>query len=147
MDELNVIAGWGPYGKGIVPSRFYQAFRVPGAWNADDESLWYAFETGDEEIEPSTIEIVNADDEDETYGKIIANKYGTPDWTDVVTVTITASEGLAELYPDAIVSIDGKEHDLAYIANPIDLYMDHDHRISIFWAENVVETFRVVALR
>ena len=143
MDELNV--GWGPYGKDIVPSVYYQAFRVPGAWNSDDESLWYTFEPGDD-VEPSTIAIVDPDDPEKTYGKIIANKYGKPDWNTVVTVTITASEALAEEYPEAIVSIDGKEHDLAYIAEPFDLYMSSNHRISIFWAPGLVETFRVVAL-
>ena len=161
MDEiLNVT--WGPYGKGIVPSVLYQAYRVPGAWNSDDESLWYTFEPG-ENIEPSTIEIVNADDSEETYGNIIANKYGTPKCTDVVDVTITLSEGLTALYPGAIVSIDGKEYDLGVLATvtpgeeegdpdtytpkELSLYMDHDHRISIFWAPGLVETFRVVALR
>ena len=144
MDELNV--GWGPYGEDIVPSRFYQAYRVNGPWNADDESLWYSFEPGDG-VEPSEIAIVDLEDDSKTYGKIDANVYGKPGWEDVVKVTITVSEGLAESYPMAIVSIDGKEHDLAYLEEPFNLYMAHDHRISIFWAENLVETFRVVALR
>lgn len=144
MDELNI--GWGPYGEDIVPSVYYQAFRVAGPWNSDDESLWYTFEPG-EDVEPSTIAIVDLEDEEKTYDKIIANLYGKPGWEDVVKVTITASEGLAELYPNAVVSIDGKEHDLEYISEPLELYMANNHRISIFWAPGLVETFRVVALR
>lgn len=145
MNE-EVVNSWGHPGEDIVPSVYYQAFRVNGAWNNDDESTWYTFEPG-EGIEPSEIAIVDLENPEKTYGKILANKYGKPGWEDVVKVTITASEGLVEDYPYAIVNIDGKEFDLAKLDEPLELYMDHDHRISILWAENLVETFRVVALR
>lgn len=47
MEEIFNDVTWGNIGKDIVPSVFYQAYRVNGAWNGDDESLWYSFEPGD----------------------------------------------------------------------------------------------------
>ena len=135
---------WGKYGKDIVPSPIYQVYRIKGIWTGDDESLWYSFEPG-EGIEPSEIAIVDAEDPEKTYDKIEANKYGYAEG--VVKVQITVSEQLAEAYPAAIVNIDGKEYDLAKLNEPIDFYMNKNHRISIFWnVSELVETFRVVML-
>jgi hypothetical protein len=53
---------------------------------------------------------------------------------------------LKEAYPAAIVNVDGKFHDLAYLENPIEFFMDKNHRISIEWSEGLIETFRVVML-
>ena len=62
-----------------------------------------------------------------------------------IYVTIEPSETLAEQYPLAIVTVNGKEHDLAYLNNPIKLYMDKEYRISIQWSwGTIVETFRVL---
>ncbi len=134
---------WGKYGKDLIPSPIYQVYRIKGVWTGDDESLWYSFEPGDG-IDPSEIAIVDAEDESKTYTKIEVNKYGYAE--NVVKVTITPSEQLAALYPAATVNIDGKFHDLAYLDNPIEFYMDKNHRISIEWGEGLIETFRVVKL-
>jgi hypothetical protein len=105
--------------------------------------LWYSFEPG-EGIEPSEIAIVDAEDPEKTYDKIEANKYGYAEG--VVKVQITVSAQLKEAYPAAIVNVDGKFHDLAYLENPIEFFMDKNHRISIEWSEGLIETFRVVML-
>jgi len=134
---------WGKYGKGLVPSPIYQVYRIKGVWTGDDESLWYSFEPGDG-IDASTITIVDAEDSEITYSKIEANKYGYAEG--VVKVQITVSPQLAESYPAAIVNVDGKSYDLGYLDEPIDFYMNKNHRISIDWTEGLVETFRVVKL-
>jgi hypothetical protein len=134
---------WGKYGKDIVPSPIYQVYRIKGIWIGDDESLWYSFEPG-EGIEPSEISIVDAEDPEKTYDKIEANKYGYAEG--VVKVQITVSEQLAEAYPAAIVNVDGKFYDLNYLNEPIEFFMNKNHRISIEWSEGLIETFRVVML-
>ena len=134
---------WGKQGKDIIPSPIYQVYRIKGIWIGDDESLWYSFEPG-EGIEPSEIAIVYAEDPEKTYSKIEANKYGYAEG--VVKVQITVSEQLAESYPAALVNIDGKFYDLNYLENPIEFYMNKNHRISIDWSEGLIETFRVVML-
>lgn len=134
---------WGKYGKGIVPSPIYQVYRIKGVWIGDDESLWYSFEPG-EGIEPSEIAIVDAEDPEKTYSKIEANKYGYAEG--VVKVQITVSAQLKESYPAAIVNVDGKFYDLNYLNEPIEFFMNKNHRISIEWSEGLIETFRVVML-
>lgn len=134
---------WGKQGKDIIPSPIYQVYRIKGVWTGDDESLWYSFEPG-EGIDPSEIAIVDAEDPEKTYSKIEANKYGYAEG--VVKVQITVSEQLAESYPAALVNIDGKFYDLNYLENPIEFYMNKNHRISIDWSEGLIETFRVVIL-
>ena len=134
---------WGKYGKDIVPSPIYQVYRIKGIWIGDDESLWYSFEPG-EGIEPSEIAIVDAEDPEKTYTKIEANKYGYAEG--VVKVQITVSAQLKESYPAAIVNVDGKFYDLNYLNEPIEFFMNKNHRISIEWSEGLIETFRVVML-
>ena len=134
---------WGKYGKGIVPSPIYQVYRIKGVWTGDDESLWYSFEPG-AGIDASEIAIVDAEDPEKTYSKIEANKYGYAEG--VVKVQITVSEQLAEAYPAAIVNVDGKFYDLNYLKEPIEFFMNKNHRISIEWSEGLIETFRVVML-
>jgi hypothetical protein len=134
---------WGKYGKDIVPSPIYQVYRIKGIWIGDDESLWYSFEPG-EGIEPSEIAIVDAEDPEKTYSKIEANKYGYAEG--VVKVQITVSAQLKESYPAAIVNVDGKFYDLNYLNEPIEFFMNKNHRISIEWSEGLIETFRVVML-
>jgi hypothetical protein len=79
-----------------------------------------------------------------------------------ILVSITPAQALVQKYPGAIVTINGKEYDLNYLANitvssgtytvgdakPIRLYMDKDYRISINWSwGSVVETFRIICNR
>ena len=128
--------------KMLFPLPFIR-YRIKGIWTGDDESLWYSFEPGDG-IDPSEIAIVDAEDPEKTYSKIEANKYGYAEG--VVKVQITVSEQLAESYPAAIVNIDGKFYDLNYLEEPIEFYMNKNHRISINWSEGLIETFRVVML-
>ena len=40
-------AAWGKYGKDIIPSRFYQVYKIEGPWLGDDESTWYEFDSED----------------------------------------------------------------------------------------------------
>ena len=134
---------WGKYGKDIVPSPIYQVYRIKGIWIGDDESLWYSFEPG-EGIEPSEIAIVDAEDPEKTYTKIEANKYGYAEG--VVKVQITVSAQLKQSYSAAIVNVDGKFYDLNYLNEPIEFFMNKNHRISIEWSEGLIETFRVVML-
>ncbi len=68
--------------------------------------------------------------------------------SDTVVATFTVSEDLEALYPNAIVSIDGKEYTLGVLDSPITFYMNRDHRVSINWICNeLVETFRIIARR
>lgn len=68
--------------------------------------------------------------------------------SDTVVATFTVSEDLEALYPNAIVSIDGKEYTLGVLDSPITFYMNRDHRVSINWVCNeLVETFRIIARR
>ena len=144
MNET-IDCGWGPIGKGIVPSVLYQVYRMGCVLNPDEEGLWYTFEPGNE-VTPSEIAIVDGDNNE--YSQVWSNVYGKPGADQEVTVTVTASPELSETYPAAIVVVDGKAHDLGYLANDLTFNMaNNDHRISIEWAPGLVETFRVVALR
>lgn len=68
--------------------------------------------------------------------------------SDTVVATFTVSGDLEALYPNAIVSIDGKEYTLGVLDSPITFYMNRDHRVSINWICNeLVETFRIIARR
>jgi len=134
---------WGPKGKDIVPTAIYQVYRINGGWIEDDESLYYTFEPG-EDFEPSEISIVDLEDSSKTYSKIEANKYGTPEYLDVVKVKITVSSSLETAYPGALVVVDGKTYDLPYLENDINFVMSKNHRITIEWAPNLNESFRIV---
>jgi hypothetical protein len=72
------------------------------------------------------------------------NKYQSS-YGKMAKITITPSQTLKSRYPYAVVTINGKEYDLKYLNNPIDLYMDKDYKISINWVwGSVVETFRII---
>lgn len=141
MSEITKIyedATWGNTGKDIVPSRFYQAFRVEGPYlGGDDEGLWYEFDSEDK----STISL------EPTYPNYEFNKYGKTKLEEEVTVTVTANSTLKGKYPLAIVRIDNKEYDLKVLDNPVKLFMNKDHKISIFWSSELVESFRVISLK
>lgn len=112
-------AKWGKVGEDIVPSRFYQAYKVEGPWLGDDESTWYEFDSE----EKSEI-VLSVDGEN-------------------LEATIKANASLSAEYPFAQVKIDGKFYDLGYIKNPVKFHMDKDHRISIIWSPELVESFRI----
>lgn len=111
--------------------------------------------TGDDTTEPtdgeggeSEGEGEGEETEEETYENYEYNKYGKVKFGKTVQVTITPSAQLKEQYPYAVVKINGKEHDLAYLDNPIILPMDRDYRISINWLWNrKVEVFRIICHR
>lgn len=131
-------ATWGNIGKDIVPSRFYQVYRNNGLYQGgDDEGTWYNFESED----VSNITVTP------TYPNYEWNKYGETKLGEEVSVTITPNSTLKGKYPDALVKIDGKFYDLKYLDNPVKLLMDKDYRISILWATDLVETFRIVCLK
>jgi hypothetical protein len=98
------------------------------------------------------------------------NKYGKEEIGKVIVVSITPAEALVNKFPGAIVTVNGKEHDLGYLANitsetttegntttttytvegpkPIKLYVDKDYKISINWVwGSIVETFRIICNR
>ena len=131
-------ATWGKYGKDIIPSRFYQVYKIEGPWLGDDESTWYEFNSEDKStavLEPE-------------YPNYEVNKYGLTEDMEVVKVTITPSEKLKSQYPDALVSIDGKFYDLCILNSPIELSMNKDHKISIVWSTaELVESFRVIKIK
>lgn len=135
MDEVKIFddATWGNYGKDIVPSRFYQAYKVFGPWNGDDESIWYSFDSENK----STISL------DPELNNIVSNKWGMAIGDIELTVTVTPNETLKEKYPDAVVCLDGKYYDMGFLNNPIKLMMYGDHRLSIQWTPELVETFRI----
>ena len=133
-EEVN--ATWGNIGKDIVPSSVYQVYRVEKTWANDDEGMWYEFDSENN----STISL------EPTYPNYEFNKYGKTKNMEEVTVTITADSTLSSEYPQALVSIDGKYYDLKYIKNPVKLYMNKSHRISIEWAPGLTETFRIIKL-
>ena len=145
MDNITIYedATWGKQGKDLIPAPVYQVYRISGIWTGDDESLWYSFEPGDG-LSASEIKIVDLEDDEKEYTVIEVNKYGLVEDKEVVKVTVTASKGLKNLYPNAIVNVDGKLHDLAFLSTPAQFYMDKNHRISIEWAEGLRETFRII---
>lgn len=130
-------AMWGNIGKDLIPSRFFAAYRVEGPWQADDESMWYSFDSEDK----STITI------DPEYPNYEGNKYGLTADKEVVKVTIAVNANLKAAHPEANVRVDGKWYDLAHLDNALEFYMDRDHRINIFWGPGLVETFRVINLK
>lgn len=131
-------ATWGKYGKDIIPSRFYQIYKIEGPWLGDDESTWYEFNSEEKSI--ATLE--------PKYPNYEVNKYGLTKDMEVVKVTISPSEKLKSQYPDALVSIDGKFYDLGILEKSIELYMDRDHKISIIWSTSeLVESFRIVKIK
>lgn len=131
-------AAWGKYGKDIIPSRFYQVYKIEGPWLGDDESTWYEFDSEDKSA--TVLEPV--------YPNYEVNKYGLTGDKEVVKVTITPSEKLKSQYPDALVSIDGKFYDLGILNNPVEFYMDKDHKISIIWSTaELVESFRIIKIK
>lgn len=137
MNEIYADLTWGNSGKDIVPSRFYQAFMILGRFQEDDESLYYDFNSKD-------VSEITLSPEYENYE---ANKYGVTKLMEELEVTITPNETLKSTYPGAIVKIDGKEYDLAILDQPVKLLMSKDHRISIMWAKDLVETFRIITLK
>lgn len=131
-------ATWGKIGKDIIPSRFYQVYKIEGPWLGDDESTWYEFDS--ENKSEATLEPV--------YPNYDGNKYGPTNSMEVVKVTVIPNETLKAEYPGAQVKIDGKFYDLGILDNPIELYMDKDHKISIVWATaELVESFRIIKLK
>lgn len=137
METIYEDATWGTIGKDIVPSRFYQAFMIFGEFQGDDESMYYDFDSKDK----STISL------DPEYENYEANKWGLTKDQEEIEVTITANSTLKSTYPDALVKIDGKDYDLAILDSPVKILMNKDHRISIVWATNLVETFRIIKLK
>lgn len=115
----NVVYGpdvtWGLIGKEIVGSLFWEVYAVDCMKGPDEVIVHHS------EFEVST-------DKVESDG--------------VYVVTITLDEELKESYPEALVCVDGKWHDLNYLSSAIELNAARDHRISIVWAPEVlIETF------
>ena len=113
-------------GKDLVVSILCQVYGMK-RFVESDEKVYYRFDPRDAEdkkIEASTIEVeVNEE-------------------TKMIEATVEASEELKELYPGALVSIDGKEYDLKKLDEKVELIPGKSHRISILWVVGeLVETF------
>ena len=130
-------ATWGKTGKDIIPSRFYQVYKIEGTWLGDDESTWYEF---DKEHSAASIS--------PEYPAYDVNKIGLTKDREVVKVTIVPNKELVKEFPNAQVRIDYKYYDLGILNNPVELYMDKDHKISIIWSPaELVESFRVIKIK
>jgi long-chain acyl-CoA synthetase len=81
-----------------------------------------------------------------SYEKV-ANKFEGIAKYETINVTVTVNEVLAEQNPLAHVFVDGKEYDLNFLKSPVEFFMNKDHKISIHWTEDMVETFRFVATK
>ncbi len=128
---------WGKTGKDIIPSRFYQVYKIEGTWLGDDESTWYGFDEDDHSTATISPE----------YPMYEANKIGLTKDMESVEVTIVPNENLVSKFPNAQVRIDYKYYDLGILNNPIKLHMDKDHKISIIWSSEIVESFRIIKIK
>lgn len=125
------------------------------------EGTYYYTETTTEEVSYAD-EVVTSPYEFNKYGKEPNGK--------LVEVSITPNSTLVQSYPNAIVTVNGKEYDLSYLApitkdvddsgttpvttytagdpNKIVLYMNKDYRIAINWVwGEKVEVFRIICNR
>ena len=79
-----------------------------------------------------------------TYGAADLNNLKS---TDIVKINIELNETMAAKYPTPNIVIDGREYTSGIAGTDIVLYMNRDHRISILWTADIVETFLVIANR
>ena len=128
-------AKWGEIGHEI-PGKFYQVY-YGGRVLCDDEGLYDSFRANSDKVSSIAIEPV--------YSNYQFNKYGVAEKNEEVKVTITVNDDLKSSNPLATVAIDGKIYDLARLDTAVDFVMDKDHKISIYWSESLVESFRIVA--
>lgn len=128
-------ANWGEVGHEI-PGKFYQVYNG-GKVLFDDESIYYSFDS--ESKSEVSVEPV--------FPNYKANKFGKIAKNEIVKVTVTVNEKLASDNPFAHVVIDGKTYDLGILSSAVEFFMNKDHRISIHWSENLVETFRFIAVK
>ena len=133
----------------IIPTVQYQVYGLDNVWFWDDEGQNYTgvpVENPSANIDlwrPGSLRRSLPTTSDVTTPYEF-NKYQSS-YGKMARVTITPSQTLKERYPYAVVTINGKEYDLKYLNNPIDLYMDKDYKISINWVwGSVVETFRII---
>lgn len=125
---------WGEIGHDI-PGKFYQVY-YGGKVLFDDESLYNAF--------PANSEIKSSISVNPAMENYKANKYGLAEKFSEIAVTITVNEELKSKNPLAPVVIDGKYYDLNRLNSVVNFVMDKDHKISIIWSEELVETFRII---
>lgn len=137
MENEVIIFEDAKWGKELVPSRFYQAYRIEGPLYSDDEGAWYEF---DSKVKSEVV--LNPE-----YSNFETNKWGLAIEKEDLEVVIKANETLSSEYPHAQVKIDSKFYDLNYIKNPVKFHMDKDHRISIIWSSDLVETFRIIKIK
>ena len=64
IEKVNKNSGW-RIGMDIVPSVFYQAYFVDGAWNADDESTYRCYIEEPSEVKPEVVKAKAAESEAE----------------------------------------------------------------------------------
>lgn len=142
-------ARWGEVGHEI-PGKFYQVY-YGGKVLIDDEGIYDSFRANSEKVSTISVKsVVPASAEGEEapaateYPNYCWNKYGKAAYMESVEATITVNADLASENPLAHVIIDGKEFDLAVLDNPVVFVMNKNHKISIAWNENLIESFRIV---
>ena len=67
--------------------------------------------------------------------------------TDIVKASISLRPSMLKINPAPNIVIDGREYTSGIAETQITFYMNRDHRISILWGENIVETLLIVANR
>lgn len=140
-----VNARWGEVGHEI-PGKFYQVY-YGGRVLFDDEGIYDSFRANSEEVSTIVVKSVVAEGDAVEYPNYAWNKYGKAAAMEEVEVTVTVNEALATANPLAVVVIDGKYFDLAILKNPIKFVMNKDHKISIEWTAELVESFRIIKVK
>ena len=125
---------WGEVGHEVT-GKFYQVYNG-GKILYDDESIYY------EGISLASSIVISP----EKFNKEF-KKYANFPKNEIINVTITVNETLKLENPLALVVIDGNTYDLGVLDSSIEFFMNKDHKISIYWKEGMVETFRFNVLR
>lgn len=126
-----VEATWGKVGKDLPISGIVEISRMSGTYLGDDEGTWYTYT-----LTPSVISL------DPKQIEKIINQYKTKSNIEV-EVTITPDSSQLTSYPDLLVKIDDKWYDKGILSNPLTLLMTKDHRVSLWWDQDNIETFRI----
>lgn len=152
----------------LATSRMYTVYRENGPFQGgDDEALYYEFNVLDkdgnklesvakvitevpvlnEEGEP-VISEETGEAETEEKKVTVGNKSSYP-YNSIVKIEVVPNAILKAEHKYARVEIDGKDYNLSILDKPVEFDMNQlrEHRIRIRWSKDLIESFRVVALR
>ena len=141
----------------LATSNFFSVYRENGPYLNDDEALYYEFNAADSQGSKlvSTIKVITTsteivdDEETEVVTKTAIDNMSSFPCGGTVKLEITPNSTLKTTYPHARVIIDGKDFNLNILNSPVEFNMTQlqAHRIKIQWAKDLIESFRVVAIR